>query len=84
MDLVARLMLCRLLFSCFFNLPISLGQQRLKIGQNLGPQRVIPYSPIKLLELGFQPVRSRYMDSCCIQKQLMKPYVLAGQLMDRF
>ena len=31
----------------------------------LGSRRVIPYSPIKLLEFSSQPIRSRSLDSCC-------------------
>ena len=59
----------------FFDLLISLGQHglmilRLESGPALGPRRVIPYSPIKLLEFSFQPIRTHFSDNCCccIQK----------------
>ena len=68
---------------CFPDLLISLGKQeliilRLKSGPTLSPRRVIPYSPIKLLEFNFN------QSGGAIQKEpLMKPGVLAT-LMDLF
>ena len=64
-------------FPAFLDLLISLGQRklailRLKSGPNLGPRRVILYSPIKLLEFSFYPIRTCSLDSCCcfIQKEV--------------
>ena len=77
MSLLFRRWLFKPCFPAFFNLLISLGQQGLVIlhlrsGSNLGPHRVIPHSPIKLLEFSFQPIRKNYSDSgrCCIQKSV--------------
>ena len=59
-------------FPAFFALLISLGQQgliilRFKSGPILGPSRLISYSPIKLLEFSFQPIRKR----CCCRQLLL-------------
>ena len=56
-------------FPAIFDLLIPLGLWGLiilllKSGLNLGPRKVIPYSPSNLLEFNFQPIRRRYSDSC--------------------
>ena len=42
----------------------------LKSGSTLGPHRLVPYSPIKLLEFGLRPIRRHYLGDChcCMQK----------------
>ena len=78
----------RPLFPASIDLLISLGQQgliilRLKNGPTLGPRRVIPYSPIKLLEFSFQPIRRHFSDSyCCFvyKRPSMKPGVLTASM----
>ena len=37
----------------------------LKSGPTLGPRRVVPFSPIKLLNFSLQPIRRCCLDSCC-------------------
>ena len=46
---------------------------------------MIPYSPIKLLEFSYQPIRVHCWDSCCccIKRQLMRPRAPAAA-MDQF
>ena len=62
-----RLITFRPLFLAFFDLLISLGQQGLitlllKSGYNLGPRRVVLYSPIKLLGFSYISERSHIWD----------------------
>ena len=52
------------------HLPMGTHNLLLKSGSTLDPRRVIPCSPIKLLEFSFQPMRRRYVDSfCCSMKK---------------
>ena len=74
-------------FPAFFDMLISLDQHGLiilplKSGPKLGPRRVIPYLPVKLLGLSFQPIRRRYSHRCCccIKKPLMKSGILAASM----
>ena len=54
----------------------------LKGGLNFALRRVIPHSPMILLEISFQPIKRHYINStcCCIQKWLMGSRVLTAAM----
>ena len=66
-----RLMPFRPVFLCVFRCADITWSARThnitlkKNGPNLGLHRVIPHSPITLLESSFHPIRKHYSDSCC-------------------
>ena len=51
-------------------------------GSSLSPCREISYSPIKLLEFSFQPIKRRYLDSCCCCIQKAVDEVLSSRGFD--